>query len=594
MRVKVTKSKNSESLYIIKSFRDPVTKKSTSKIIEALGTRSALQEKLGAEADVMQWARERAAQLTEEEKLRQRRVVVSYDPSRQIEKGRRAIFNGGYLFLQAACAELGLKGITADIAKRRSFSFDLFCILSRLVFGRILEPASKRATTAFAQTLIEKPSFEPHQVYRALEVLAAENDFIQAELYKNSQRALGRKTGVLYYDCTNFFFEIEEEDDFRRFGLAKDHKPNPLVEMGLFMDADGMPLAFCMDAGNVSEQTTMLPLEEKLIADFGLSKFVTCTDAGLSSLANRRFNSCGERQFITTQSVKKLKAHLKTWALDPAGWSAQGCTKTFNLDEIARHYESDSLADSARASLRDRVFYKRRRIKEKDASSEGGSFEQELIVTFSFKHRDYQRHVRDSQIERALRAMKNDPGRMERKGLNDFRRLCKRTSVTGEGEIADTIKWELDAQAIAKEESFDGFYALATSFEDEDVETILKVNSQRWEIEECFRIMKTEFRARPVYLSREDRIRAHFLTCFIALLVFRVVEKKLGASFTCEEIIKTLKSMNFEEIRGEGWRPMYERNDITDALHKAFGFETDFEILTNQTMKKIIRQTKGR
>lgn len=592
MQLTISRSKNSESFYITKSFRDPKTRKTTSKVVEKLGTRAQLQEKLGARADVEAWARARAAELTLAEKQGARRVMVPYDPTSRIEPNARHVFGGGYLFLQAVCASLGLEGICERISARAGFDYDLHSILTRLVYGRILEPASKRATCAFAENLIEPPDFEAHQVYRALEVLARESDFIQAELYKNSKAAAGRKTGILYYDCTNYFFEIECEDDFRRYGMSKEHRPNPIVGMGLFMDAEGMPLAFCMNPGNESEQPTMCPLEQKIIDDFAVSKFVACTDAGLSSLANRRFNAQGERQFITTQSVKKLKGHLKTWVLDTSGWSARGMGGTFDLASVAKAYDGEDADEKTRALLASKTFYKSRRIKEKDGESEGGFFEQELIITFSFKHRDYQRRIRDAQIERAAKAIEHDPSRMERKGSNDFRRLCRKTSITAEGEVAAEDVWSIDADKVAAEARYDGFYALATSLADDDVESILAVNARRWEIEECFRIMKTEFKARPVYLSREDRIRAHFLTCFIALLVYRIAEKKLKGEYTCEQIVDTLRGMDFERVRGEGYRPLYMRTDITDALHDAFGFHTDYEILTDATMKKIIKQTK--
>lgn len=592
MRVKITKSKNAESFYIIKSIRLK-NGKTTTAVVEKLGTRRAIQERIGEGEDVEAWARNRAAELTAREKEQSRTIKVEYSPVKQIELDERRMYDGGYLFLQDILSKLGLSSICKTIRDNNRFTYDLESILSRLIYGRILEPASKRSTVKFAQSLIEAPHFEEHQVYRALSVLARESEFIQAELYKNSKAAFGRKSGVLYYDCTNYFFEIEQEDDLRKYGMSKEHRSNPLVQMGLFMDAEGMPLAFCIHPGNTSEQVTMTPLEKTIIDDFGISKFVTCTDAGLSSLANRRFNTQGPRQFITTQSIRKLKKHLQTWALDPVGWSARGKRGTFNLDEVIATYASDATDEATKGALSNLMFYKSRMVKEEDKESESGYFEQQLVVTFSLKHRDYQRAIRTNQIERAMQAIARDTSRMDRKGTSDFRRLCKKTSVTVDGEVASRDVWSIDEVQIAKEEKFDGFYALCTSFEDGDIETLLTVNARRWEIEECFRIMKTEFKARPVYLSREDRIRAHFLTCFIALLVYRLLEKKLKSKFTCEEIIKALRDMKFEHIKYEGYRPMYMRTKITDATHDAFGFRTDFEIVTESGMKKIIKQTKA-
>ena len=593
MRVKVTKSKNAESFYIIKSFRDKATGKSTSKVVEKLGTRKELEERLGPGADVEAWARERARELTQAEKERTRCVIERLDPNARLEKGVRKTFVGGYLFLQKIYHELALDKACADIAERHSFAFDLDAVLSRLVYGRVLEPASKASTCQFARRLIEGAGFEGHQVYRALGVLAKESDFIQAALYEASAKMTPRKTKILYYDCTNFFFEIEQEDDFRKYGPSKQHQPSPLVQMGLFMDADGMPLAFCTGPGSQNEQATLIPLEKRIMDDFSLSKFVVCTDAGLSSSANRMFNSAAERQFITTQSVKTLKGHLKDWALDASGWHASGTDKTFDLNAIEAIIDDETTDEHARRALLPKVFYKQRMVKEK---VKGGSepFEQRLVVTFSFKHRAYARRIRQTQIEQAARDIERGAAPAAKKRQNDYKRFVSQSSVTEDGEVASKAILALDTARIAEEERYDGFYGLATSLDGEDIEGILKVNSQRWEIEECFRIMKTEFKARPVYLSRKDRIRAHFLTCFIALLVFRILEKRLHGKYTCTQIIEGLRSMDFKEVRGEGYEPLYERTDFTDDIHDAFGFRTDYEIVTNRTMKEIIRKTKGR
>jgi len=593
MQLHVSRSKNAESFYIIKGYRDRETGKATSKVVERLGARAELEARLGAGTDIAAWGRARARELTEAEQASSRKVAVEYDPSRPLEAGARRVFNGGYLFLQRIYHELGLDEACRQVASARAFSYDLDAILSRLVYGRILSPASKASTAGFAHTLIEPPAFETHQVYRALGALAGGCDAIQAALYKGSARLGKRATRALYYDCTNYYFEIEQEDALRRYGPSKQHQPSPLVQMGLFMDADGMPLAFCIDHGAKNEQLTMRPLEQRVIDDFGLSEFVVVTDAGLSSLANRRFNSEGRRHFITTQSVKCLKGHLRAWALEEGGWQAPGSDAVFDLAEVAARLDGGGLGDGERAQVRDRVFYKSRRIKERDPVTKG-YFEQTLVVTFSFKYRDYQRSVRQGQAERAAKAIAEGPSRLERKGRNDYRRLIKRTAVTGDGEVAECAAYAIDEAAIAKEACYDGFYALATSFDDDDVPGILKASQRRWEIEECFRIMKTEFKARPVYLSRADRIEAHFLTCFIALAVYRVLEARLGGRFTVRQVIDTLKGMDFEEVKGEGYRPLYQRTEVTDALHDAFGFRTDFEIIPDRDMKRIIRLTKKR
>ena len=295
-------------MYVVKSIFD--NGKHSSKVVEKLGTYEDLQKKLNGQ-DPIEWAKAYVKELTQKEVEEKREVLVKCSPVKQITKDEKHSFNGGYLFLQQIYRELGLHKICKEISDKYKFTYNLDSILSRLIYGRIIFPASKRATNDLAKNFIEQPDFDIQHIYRALEVISSESDFIQSELYKNSLKVYSRKKGILYYDCTNYFFEIEQEDGLKRYGVSKEHRPNPIVQMGLFMDSDGIPLAFCINKGNTNEQVTLKPLEEKIISDFKLSKFVVCTDAELASNANRKFNNTKNRSFITTQSVKKLKKHLK-------------------------------------------------------------------------------------------------------------------------------------------------------------------------------------------------------------------------------------------------------------------------------------------
>jgi transposase len=581
MRLKITKSKNSASLYVIKSVYNSKTQSNSSQIVEKLGTETQLREKLNG-ADPYEWAKEYIKKLNEEEKEKTRKILVPFEQSKIIPKKHQRSFNGGYLFLQKIYHELRLDKICKEITQKYKFDFDLDSILSRLIYGRVIFPSSKLATYEISTRFIEQPNFDLHQIYRALEVLAKETDFIQSTLYENSLKVSKRNTSILYYDCTNYFFEIEQEDGDKQYGPSKEHKPNPIVQMGLFMDGDGIPLAFSINRGNMNEQLTLKPLEKKIISDFELSKFVVCTDAGLSSEDNRKFNAKDERAFITTQSIKKLKEHLKKWVLAPNGWKLSGSDKTYDISKL------DEMIDKAvpedKSKIRAKVFYKERWIKEKD-------FEQRLIVTYSIKYRDYKRKIRNAQIERAQKVIENNPTKIKKCNANDYKRFINKTSSTPDGEIADKETYNIDQNLIEKEEVFDGFYGVCTNLED-DVSEIIKVNHRRWEIEECFRIMKSEFKARPVFLKNNDRIKAHFITCFISLIIYRLLEKRLNKEFTCHEIISGLRNMDFFDVKGEGYVPTYTRNDFTDALHETFGFRTDYEIVTTSIMKKILKDTK--
>ena len=575
MRLQIVKSKNAQSLYVVKSVYH--NKKRTNKVIEKLGTYEQLKKKLISE-DPIEWAKKYVQELNKKDNENTRTVLVKYSPNKIIEKNIQNSFNGGYLFLEQIYYALGLNNICKSISQKYKFQYDLDSILSRLIYGRIIFPASKLATNDLAKKFIEQPNFELQHIYRALEVIAKETDFIQSELYKNSLTLSKRNTSILYYDCTNYFFELEQENGLRQYGPSKEHRPNPIVQMGLFMDGDGIPLAFNITSGNTNEQTTLSPLEEKILEDFKLSKFIVCTDAGLASNANRKFNDKDDRAFITTQSIKKLKKHLMDWSLASDNWQLPNDNKKYDISKLEETEESKEF-------YKDKIFYKERWINE-------NGLEQKLIVTYSLKYKNYQRQIRNSQIERVKKAIKTNSIKLDKFNQNDYKRLVTKTNVTKDGEIAEKKILSLNEALIAKEEKFDGFYGVCTNLDD-SAEEIIKVNQRRWEIEESFRIMKSEFKARPVYLSRDDRIIAHFTTCFLSLVLHRYLEKKLEEKFTSSEIINTLREMNFMESIGNGYIPTYTRTDLTDALHEKFGFRTDYQILTNNNFKKILKKIKS-
>ena len=568
MKLTCSKSKNSCTYYVQKSVR--IGNKTTTKPVERLGSIEEIKARCG-DQDPIEWAKEYTRKLTLAEKEAKQGILLKYSASMLIDKNVRRSCNAGYLFLQDIYYSLGLNKICGSISEKYKFGYDLNDILSMLIYSRIIYPGSKLSSLESAQAFLEQPKCSLHQIYRALEIIAKENDYFQAELYKNSQSVIERKKEVLYYDCTNYYFEIEQEDEFRKYGFSKEHRPNPIVQMGMFMDSDGIPLSFSVFDGNQNEQPSMSPLEKKIIKDFDTSDFIVCTDAGLSSTANRKFNSVQGRGFVTTQSVRQLKGFLQDFCLDDDGWYLPGSNKTYRLSELDEEKDYD------------KVFYKDRWINE-------DHLEQHLIVTYSVKYRNYQRTIREKQLERAKKLIDN-PSSLSKKNANDPKRFIEQGHCTADGEVASKTLTYLNQERIDNDARYDGLYAVCTNLE-YAVSDIIRINQKRWEIEECFRIMKTEFKARPVYLSRKDWITAHFTTCFTALVVYRILEKKLNERFTCEEIIKTLRSMDMMIVPGEGYIPTYTRTDLTDALHEAFGFRTDYQITSQKNMRKILNKTK--
>ena len=574
MRVVTSKSKNAESFYISKGY---VNDKgvSTSVIVRKLGTLKELLPEHGpTRDDVMAWAKEQARieTLKYKQEKEEKQIKLTFHADRLLDYHKQTFFRGGYLFLQFIYYQMQMNKICRKLKQRYKFKYDINAILSDLIYARILEPCSKRSSYKAASEFLEKPSYELHDIYRALDVLGAECDMIQAEVYKNSHFMGERNDKILYYDCSNYYFEIEQEDGSKKYGKSKEHRPNPIIQMGLFMDGDGIPLAFSLFPGNANEQTSLKPLEKKVLGEFGCQKFIYCSDAGLGSESIREYNHMGERAYIVTQSIKKLKKEKKEWALSPQGFKRVSDDKPVDITKLPEDDKG--------------LYYK-------DEPYTTQKLHQRLIITYSPKYALYQKSIRDKQVERAQKMLDSGKTKKNRKNPNDPARFIGKMAVTKEGETAD-IKQYLDEDKIAEEAQYDGLYAVCTDLLDDEVGDILKVSEGRWQIEECFRIMKTDFSARPVYLREENRIKAHFLICFLALTIYRYLEKKLDSKYTCEELLDTLKAMNFAGIQEQGFIPLYKREKITDALHETCGFRTDYQFITKSKMRTIQKKSKGK
>ncbi|WP_059067253.1 IS1634 family transposase [Mediterraneibacter massiliensis] len=577
MYVSITGNKGNQDVYIKQSYRKD-NGKTSSRIYKKLGKYNALLEHFsGNEQDLMDWAKKEAEKETLAYNQQKEKVSLSLSPLARIPLDEERVFNIGYLFLQKICSELRMHNICRNIRNHHKFAYDFHAILTDLIYARILAPSSKLSSYKYCHSLLEPPKYSLQDLYRALSVLAEESDFIQEELYKNSNFVHPRNSKILYYDCTNYYFEIEAEDGMKKYGKSKEHRPNPIVTMGLFMDADGIPLAFDIFPGNQNEQLTLKPIEQKVIKDFNCSEFIFCSDAGLAGKKNRFLNSFGNRSYVITYSLKKMKKEERDFALLPTQFKVPGSNKLIDLRTL----------DESDPEVYNTIYYK-------EYPLVTGDMDETVIITYSPKYKAYQSKIRNAQIDRAKKRILSSDKNRKGKGPNDPTRFIQKTAITDDGEIAQKNIYQLDESKILEESMYDGFYAVITNLEG-DVREIIHINKQRWEIEENFRIMKSEFEARPVFVRREDRIKAHFLTCFISLLVYRLLEKKLGEQFTCNQILETLRNMNVTLLSKDiGYIPSYKRTKLTDNLHNSFGFRTDYEFMRKSTMRTIIKETKAK
>ena len=576
MRLGISKSKNTINYYIIKDYTK--NGKRSTKHVERIGNLEEVK-KLAGNQDYQEWLKDYVKKYNEEH-CKKEIITIKKNNKKIIDSNINNNFNVGYLFLENIYNQLKLKDICDNIQNKYQFKFDLNEILSYLVFARIIYPSSKLETYKQCQNFIEQPKFQLHDEYRALSYLANNIDFIQEKIFENSKNVIKRNSEIIYYDCTNYFFEIELDDEFRKYGINKQHQPKLQVGMGLFMDGEGIPLSFNIYPGNQNEQKTLIPEETKIVNNFKMdnTKMILCTDAGLASDEIKKYNIKDNRGFVITQSLKKLKDSDKVKVFNDNDWRLPGDLRNvYNLNEIRNNEE-------LKEKYYDKLFYK-------IISSETKSVKQDLIVTFSFKYFDYNRNIRNTQIERAKKSIDTNQATRKGKNQNDYKRFIVDTKSTDTGEVAENSNLSLNEDLIKQEEQYDGYYALTTNLVG-DIEQILKITKGRWEIEESFRIMKTDFLARPVNLSREDRIKSHFLTCFMALLIYRILEKKLDYKYTTSEILKTIRNMNVLESKGDGYIPEYIRTNLTDDLHDIFGFRTDYEINTYKDFKKIFELIK--
>lgn len=599
-RIKVSTSKNSKSYSIIEDYCR--NGKRTTKIVDYIGNYSKVMELAKKEnLDINTWLKKYLIQYKKEHNIpiEFNEVIIKKYSNKLIPKNVLNRFNIGYLFLKDIYYSLKIDIIIKMISKKYKFDFDLNEVLTNLVFSRIIYPSSKLKTYELSKNFIETPKYNLEHLYRGLTYLNNELDYIQKEIYNNSKSVINRNTRIIYFDCTNYYFDINEEDNLRKYGKGKDHKPNPLVGMGLFMDGNGLPIAMNIYPGNESETKHLIPLQEKMEKDFALfnKKTIICTDAAMCTDEIKQFNIKDGKAFVITQSIKKLKEEYKEEVFEDSNWRILGdLSKTYNLsdilndeEQIKNHYET--------------LFYK-------IVQTETAHVVQDLIVTFQIKYKDYLRNVRNGQIERARKKIsstnKGDKIKLS-VNPNDFRRLIKEeikelktkkskklkegNSFNKEEKTQYFYSYSIDQDKIREEEKYDGYYGITTNL-NSDIEEILKISKNRWEIEESFRILKTDFDSGTIHLSREDRIKAHFLTCFISLLIYRILEYRLNYKYTNTQIIDKLKEMNVYEEKGNGYSPSYVRDDLTDDLHEIFGFRTDYEIISYENFKKIFTQVK--
>lgn len=610
MKLYYDKRLKDPTYYIQQGFRNG--KKTTTKNIKRLGKHSEL---LLITDDPLEYAKNEVKKMNEEYRSGRSEFIVTMDfneriPSTDSPCSNSTSLNIGYLYLKDIYAKLNPSDFFKSVSSDRKITYDCNKICQFLTYARILDPASKYGTYDKLDTYYEKPQVEYQHMIRFLDILDRNSDQYLKHLFDNSENIVKRDTSVMYYDCTNYFFETEKPDEeivdevtgeiilgLRQFGISKENKTSPIVEMGLIMDRRGIPISMCIHPGNTNEQLTAVPLEKEVIKMTGNKKFIYCADAGLGSYNIRKFNDMGGRAYIVTQSVKKLGQEIKDIVFNDSNYRLLSNDDAITLKEMRTFNKKDAnnlslyndfaykvipASTAMDTGLYEEKVYKNGRTKKVKVK---GTLHQYIIVTFSRKMMEYQRTIRERQLERAKKLLRlKDPEKIK-KGPNDIRRFLKNTS-------SDTANYVLDMDKIHEEEKYDGFYAVATNLDD-SAKDILAVAQNRYKIEDCFRIMKTNFDARPVFLRKPERIRAHFLICYTALLIYRLMECKLDDNLThvtTSNLIKTLRNMNVVNMDDMYYKSIYSGSQALDALERCFELQLNRKYYRPSDLNKIVKK----
>lgn len=610
MKLYYDKRLKDPTYYIQQGFRNG--KKTTTKNIKRLGKHSEL---LLITDDPLEYAKNEVKKMNEEYRSGRSEFIVTMDfneriPSTDSPCSNSTSLNIGYLYLKNIYAKLNLSDFFKSVSSDRKITYDCNKICQFLTYARTLDPASKYGTYDKLDTYYEKPQVEYQHMIRFLDILDRNSDKYLKHLFDNSENIIKRDTSVMYYDCTNYFFETEKPDEeivdevtgeiilgLRQFGISKENKTSPIVEMGLIMDSRGIPISMCIHPGNTNEQLTAVPLEKEVIKMTGNKKFIYCADAGLGSYNIRKFNDMGGRAYIVTQSVKKLGQEIKDIVFNDSNYRLLSNDDAITLKEMRTFnkkgannlslyndfaYKVIPTNTAMDTGLYEEKVYKNGRTKKVKAK---GTLHQYIIVTFSRKMMEYQRTIRERQLERAKKLLRlKDPEKIK-KGPNDIRRFLKNTS-------SDTANYVLDMDKIHEEEKYDGFYAVATNLDD-SAKDILAVAQNRYKIEDCFRIMKTNFDARPVFLRKPERIRAHFLICYTALLIYRLMECKLDDNLThvtTSNLIKTLRNMNVVNMDDMYYKSIYSGSQALGALERCFELQLNRKYYKPSDLNKIVKK----
>lgn len=554
-------------LSIVHGFRDPVTKKVRHKTVKSLGYLDDLKIQYPDPVAHFKAVVEEMNKKAASENLP---VAISLDPKKTLTDCTTNRKNIGYAALSKLYHELGLQTFFYNNSRSFKSEFNTNNIMKLLIFSRILAPASKKKTYEAKDRYFENTDFSLDDIYRCLTQVVTFKDRLQLHLHRQMKDKFGRNTDLVYYDVTNYYFEIDKQDEMRKKGVSKEHRPDPIVQMGLLMDTKGIPILYELFPGNTNDCETLLPILDKVKKDYEIGRTIVVADKGINTADNIAFSLCRGDGYLYSQTVRGGNKELKSYVLDPSGYRQIGDDYKIK----SRLYPREIAVSNAKGG-RSKV-----RIDEKQ------------VVFYSA---DYDRKAKANREPALLKArdLVKNPSRYNRAISYGAAKYVKNLVFDPEtGEIMTTKqKPVFDEAKLHEEEKFDGYYAIVTSEWKKKDEEIVEIYRGLWRIEEAFKVTKSDLEARPVYLSRNDHIQAHFLICFVALVIVRLLALRLGNKYAIPKIMESLNKASGSLLE-ENWYVFNHADEITKMITKVLDVDLSRKYLKLGDIKKILGTIK--
>lgn len=588
MFLKTTKQKNGRiNLSLVEGFRDPVTKKTKHKVIENLGY---LDEYLDRYEDPIAHFKEVARIRTQKIKEEAGKEIFlgSVYADERMDENEDSMRHMGFLPLSAIYHELNLHQFIINKQRSKAMDYSLNDVMQLLVYTRVLSPGSKMASFQQKDNIARPFNCDWFDVYRALDYFAAFREELLLHLHEQVRINYKRRTHVVFYDVTNYYFEVDQEDEFRRKGFCKHNTRNPLVQMGLLLDADAIPITYRLFKGNTHDSQTMMPLLQKTRKEYGLGRIITVADKGLNSGDNVAFLMAKGDGFIFSQKIRGAAQDFQDYVFDKAGYvERQGIVK--QADAWSERVENqDAPAFYMKSRLCPQEFW----VTHADDKKRKIPLDVKQIVCYNELYARRQKHKRQEVLEKAQKIIAN-PKCYSKKEAGGALRYIKNIEYNPEtGECINTKRIpRLDIEKIVEDEKYDGYYSIITSEIDMPDHEVVKAYHELWEIERSFRITKSDLESRPVFLTLEQRIEAHFLTCFIALLLLRLLSKRLEGKYAPEQIIQSLRKYQVCFIKDNVFKTTYYDQIIRD-LGAALDLTLDRRFLRTGEIKQLVADSK--